>query len=217
MFHVCHNQEQTNASDRLSKVSSFIVVLQFRFQSSYTPEDVVCIDESNVPFRGHLSFRQYTPNKRHRYGIKVFQLCVAGGQTWTLKVYAGKEKTHEIAVSEKVGIELMDGFLDSGRTLYTDNWYTSVSLSKTLIGRKTHLVGTLRLNRKLNPPDVVNAKLKEGEVRALQNKDKTIVLKWKDKIDVLMLSTMHDGPMETYLDRGKEVSKPSVVLEFNKS
>ncbi|CAH1977516.1 unnamed protein product [Acanthoscelides obtectus] len=87
----------------------------------------------------------------------------------------------------------MEGLLDDGRTLYTDNWYTSVALSKTLIKHSTHLGGTLRSNSRYNPPDAVKAKLNKGDVIAQQNEDKTVVLKWQDKRDVLVLSTKHDS------------------------
>lgn len=50
---------------------------------------------------------------------------------------------------------------------------------------------TLKSNRKLNPPDVVKAKLKKNEVIARESDTGIVVLKWKDKRDVLMLSTMH--------------------------
>lgn len=216
MFHLCDNEQPRLPNDRLFKISPLLDILQQKFKESYIPEELVCIDESNVPFRGRIHFRQYIPNKRHRYGIKVFKLCVSGGYTWSFKVYTGKEeRDDDTSVAEKVVQELMNGLLDSGRTLYTDNWYTSVSLSKKLIQRDTHLVGTLRVNRKNNPPDVVKQKLKKGEVIAQQNEDKTVVLKWRDKRDVLMLSTKHDDSLVRFVHRGQEKSKPAVVMEYN--
>lgn len=216
MFHLSNNEELINPEDRLHKISKFLNMLEKNFKESYYPEEEVCIDESNVPFRGRIYFRQYLPNKRYKYGIKVFKLCVNGGYTWSFKVYTGKERVQEISVSEKIVKELMNGLLDTGRTLYTDNWYTSVSLSENLIQWQTHLVGTLRSNRKNNPPDVVKAKLRRGEVVAQQNQNKTVVCKWKDKRDVLMLSTKHDDSMVTVHRRGQEVHKPTMVVEYNK-
>lgn len=216
MFHTTDNDRQRNVDDRLYKISDVLNMIQSKFQEAYTPEDVVCIDESNVTFRGRIHFRQYIPNKRHRYGIKVFKLCVTGGYTWAFKVYTGKEKTENTFVSEKVVTELMDGLFNSGRTLFSDNWYTSVSLADKMIEKKTHLVGTLRVNRKGNPPEVIKSKLRKGDVVARQNKNKTIVLKWKDKRDVLMLSTKHDDSVTTFMKKGKECTKPAVVLDYNK-
>ena len=65
-------------------------------------------------------------------------------------------------------------------------------LANKLIESKTHLVRTLRVNRKHLPPGVKNAKLKPGDVKAAENRDGIIVaLKWKHKRDVLLLSTKH--------------------------
>lgn len=110
----------------------------------------------------------------------------------------------------------MEGLLDTGRTLSTDNWYTSVSLAENLTQLHTHLVGTLRANRKYNPPDVVKAKLRKGDILAQQNENKTVVCKWKDKRDVLMLITKHDDSMVTVNRRGQEINKPAMVVEYNK-
>jgi hypothetical protein len=57
-------------------------------------------------------------------------------------------------------MDLVDDYLDFGRTLYVDNWYTSISLVHQLIERKTYLVGTLRSNRNYNPDYVIKKKKK---------------------------------------------------------
>jgi len=81
-------------------------------------------------------------------------------------------------------MELAEDYLDKGRTMYTDNWYTSVTLANQLLNRSTNLVGTLRSNRKFNPVSVVKAKLKKGEIMSSQSQKNIVVLKWKDKRDV---------------------------------
>lgn len=85
-----------------------------------------------IPFVGHLSFRQYIKNKRHRYGIKIFKLCINDGYTIGFKIYAGQETIPGVAVSTKILMELAADYLDEGRTMFTDNWYTSVSLANEL-------------------------------------------------------------------------------------
>lgn len=179
------------------------------------PKEKVCIDESVVPFLGRLIFRQYLKNKRHRYGVKIFKLCVEGGYTLQYKIYSGKEKEPTKDVSAKVVMELMEPYLNFGRTVYTDNWYTSVPLAKTLGENKTHLVGTLRKNRKGIPKEVVTAKLKKGEIMAKKNEDNIVVLKWKDKRDVLMLSTKHGDEMKDIDVRGGKKKKPVAAIDYN--
>lgn len=59
-------------------------------------------------------------------------------------------------------MKLCDTILDQRRTLYVDNFYTSVNLASRLLKRKTHLVGTIRCNRKDNPEMVKKEKFKKG-------------------------------------------------------
>jgi len=97
-----------------------------------------------VLWRGRLQFRQYIQNKRHRYGIKIFKLCINNFYTVGFKIYAGKEADKVQRVSTKVVLEMAEDYLDMGRTMYTDNWYSSYDLAIELLNRKTHLVGTIQ-------------------------------------------------------------------------
>jgi hypothetical protein len=83
----------------------------------------------------------------------------------------------------------MSSLLDTGRTLCTDNFYTSVTLAHELIKRKTHLVGTVRTNRKMNCVDVTKQKIKKNEILARESNTGIVMLKWCYKRVVLMLST----------------------------
>lgn len=139
------------------------------YQNVYTPGEKVCIDESLVAWRGRLIFRQYIPNKRAKYGIKVFKLCTEKGYTWNLIVYCGKSKEPNTEVSEKVVLSLAEGLFNEGRTMYADNYYTSVTLALRMRKRKTHLVGTLRSNRKYLPKGVTNTKAMPAVRKVFQN------------------------------------------------
>ncbi|KIH62942.1 hypothetical protein ANCDUO_06765, partial [Ancylostoma duodenale] len=175
------------------KISEFLHLFNKACQDSFRPGRELCIDESLVPFRGRIVFRQYIPSKRHRHGIKLFKMCTKGGYTYRTIVYAGKQLQKRIAsVSEEVVMALMEGLLDSGRVLFTDNYYTSIPLAEALIMRKTNLVGTVRRNRKGLPPNIISRKLKKGQQMAQQKRNGVLVLEWRDKRDVLMLPTMHD-------------------------
>lgn len=54
-----------------------------------------------LKFMDRLSFKQYIKNKRHRFGIKEFKLCILSCYTIALKVYAGKDASHEDSVGDK--------------------------------------------------------------------------------------------------------------------
>lgn len=216
MWHFSNNEE-CPPGDRLFKIQPLLDCLLERFQLAVVPDKDICIDETMVPFRGRLTFLQYIKNKRHKFGIKLFKLCLKDGYTWNVKIYCGKEARSGIPVSSSVVMKLMQDLLDSGRVLYTDNYYTSIHLAHQLLERSTYLVGTLRSNRKLNPPDVVKAKLKKNEVIAQESDTGVVVLKWKDKRDVLMLSTIH-GEDTTAVETRKGVAhKPDMIIDYNNS
>ncbi|KAI5632386.1 transposase IS4 domain-containing protein [Phthorimaea operculella] len=93
------------------------------------------------------------------------------------------------------------------RTVATDNWYSSLELAYELLKKETHLIGTLRKNRRGLPKTVTGKKLKPREFVAQQNEDGITVLKWKDKRDVLMLSTKHDDKFVRMQIKGKTIVK----------
>lgn len=213
-LHFGNNEEVTD--DRLHKLTPLLEKLRESFQQPIIPSEYLCIDETLVPFRGRLRFRQYISNKRHKFGIKLFKLCLKDGYTYNFQVYCGKSKDLNVSVPSKIVMELMGNLLDKGRTLCTDNYYTSVSLAVSLLRRNTHLIGTLRSNRKFNPRSVIEKKLKVGEAIAEECSQGVIVQKWRDKRDVLILSTKHANEMVTVRRRGTEIQKPRNIVEYNK-
>lgn len=162
---------------------------------------------------------QYIPGKRHKYGIKLFKLCDDDGYTLDLIVYEGKITNRLSNVATDVVMKLCQPYLGVGRSVVTDKFYTSVELAKKLLEKNTHLIGTLRKNRKGLPKKVIQQKLQKGEMIALENDDGILVLKWKDKRDVLALSTKHSTGFVTCKskrNRNKIVMKPTVIADYNR-
>ena len=82
-----------------------------------------------------------------------------------------------------------------------------------LFQRKTHTVGTLRMNRKGVPKDLSKLKLKRGETDFRTCPPITIMV-WHDKRDVHMITTAHDAAMavvpgKTDRSSGQPVQKPN--------
>ena len=208
--------------DKLYKLRPLIDHLFEKFQEVYTPSQNVSIDESLLLWKGRLSFKQYIPLKRARFGIKTFMLCEDSGYTYRFKIYTGKENVvlaqQELSLSERVVADLMQPLLEVGYHLYTDNWYTSIPLYKYLHQHGTLACGTIRSNRKGFPEQVKNAKLKKGEVMACHS-DELMALKFKDKKDVHMLSTIHDHSMVHRPDRrhrNQRQTTPACIFDYNK-
>lgn len=210
------NNEEAAADNRLCKIENVINKFIHSFQSYYTPAEKICIDESVVPWRGRLVFRQYLPKKRHRYGIKLYKLCAEKGYTWNMSVYIGKDSDGETSATEQVVMKLAQSLLNEGRTLYVDNFYTGIPLAFKLLDKKTHLVGTLRSNRKYIPQAVKLSKLKKGQLIAKETSEGVTVLKWRDQRDVFMLTTRHVGDVTVPVKvKQKEIQKPVCILDYD--
>lgn len=81
-----------DTNDRLCKITPLLELVKQVYKSTLVPDEAVCIDETLVPFRGRVKFRQYIPNKRHKFGMKLFKICVQGGYTNDFRVYCGNDK-----------------------------------------------------------------------------------------------------------------------------
>ena len=134
-------------------------------RKSYVPDKNICIDESMMLWRGRLLFRPYISNKKHKYGIKLYELSESDGRVMKIKIFSGKseETDNNVGHTTDVVLHLLEDYLDKGYTVYMDKFYNSVTLTKLLNTRKTYVCGTLQNNREGNPRDVVNHKLKKGE------------------------------------------------------
>lgn len=213
------DNENADISNRLYKIKPLVDYISQKFQDCVTPSCNVCVDETLVPFRGRLAFLQYIKNKRHKFGVKLFKLCIEDGYTYDFKIYCGTEKNNLTdSVPTSIVMELCKNLLDCGRTIFVDNYYTSIELAHKLLNRQTHLVGTLRKNRKGNPKDVIAEKLRKGEVIAKESNSGVVILKWCDKREVLMLTTKHTNTMVTVKSKnGAERQKPEVIKDYNQN
>lgn len=146
---------------------------------------------------------------------------------------------------------MMAPYLGKGHILYTDNWYTSPYLSQYLHMKSTGSCGTVKPNRKFMPkfpvdeqvllphasssdtPDTDDQdKLTQHQKRKAKRarnpksiirkkNDKIIALKWVDRRDVHVLSTIHKGDV---IDSGKlhhktrkPYMKPDVIVDYTQN
>ncbi|XP_069363497.1 piggyBac transposable element-derived protein 4-like [Maniola hyperantus] len=213
-----HFSENDDAStSRLHKIQPILDRFNNIMADLYYPEANLSIDESMVLWRGRLVFRQYIKNKKHKYGVKLYELCESSGIVMKIRVYKGKSERPPPGVlhSTEVILDLMEGYLEKGHTIYADNFYNSPDLTRRLSERKTYICGTLRKMRKNLPKDVTNAKLKRGKLAAKSCNDIT-VCKWKDKRDVLVISNKHQLQLVNVRNRNGKVSlKPNIVADYN--
>lgn len=161
---VVHSCQEEPTGTKVKKVKGLIDLLVERFNECFQPQENMVIDESVVPFTGRLKYRQFIKNKRHRYGVKLFKLCAPPCYTLQMKIYAGKDEEEGRNLTKNVVMQLAHPYLNFGRTLFTDNFYTSIQLAHELNEKKTHLTGTLRANRKDIPKEIIAKKLKKRRI-----------------------------------------------------
>ena len=74
-------------NDRLGKIRPLFDKLERKYKRIFTPGEHIVIDETLISWRERLIFKQYIPNKAHRYGMKLFKLFSTTGYTcvvsWT--------------------------------------------------------------------------------------------------------------------------------------
>lgn len=70
---------QVDDNNRPYKCQAVLDMFIEKFKDVYIPGRSICVDESMVPWKGRLKFRQYIPSKKHRYGMKLYKLCTAQG------------------------------------------------------------------------------------------------------------------------------------------
>lgn len=137
---------------KLFKLKPVLDYIGDKFSSVYTPERNISIDESLMLWKGRLSWKQFIPIKRDRFGIKSFELCEScSGYIWKFVVYTGKEADtakKNVNLSTRVVLTLAEDLLDKGYIIFMDNYYSSPDLATKLVQQNTDAVGTLRLNRK---------------------------------------------------------------------
>nr|CAH7726170.1 unnamed protein product [Callosobruchus chinensis] len=206
---------------KLFKVKPVLDHLQRKFMSVYIPGKNISVDESLIGWKGRLSWKQYIPSKRKRFGIKLFMLCESStGYIYNFIVYTGAStnygpKYNDEPVASRIVLSLADSLLNKGHCLFLDNFYSSPDLAQKLAGQRTDCVGTMRINRKGIPVEIKAKKLEKGESIAMFTK-KQMIMKWKDKKDVIMISSIHDNKIVEIEKRGKIIKKPEVVLSYNK-
>lgn len=217
------HSSELNGTSRLRKVKPLLYKLIHNFKKAYKPGKELSLDESLLLFRGRLSFRIYLKNKRARYGVKFYELSTHDGYVLNLEIYQGKDPVEENesnssnSKTQNIVFRLMDPYLDKGHHIYMDNYYNSVKLSTLLLDRKTHSTGTLRSNRKQNPKEVTSKKLKKGEL-IWKRKDEVYVTKWKDKREVLSITTAHHPQLvEAFNKRGQSKMKSIDVENYTKN
>ena len=167
-----------------------------KLQDIYTPEEQLTIDKAICPFRGSIFFHVQIKGKRHKYGIKMFELCKAiSGYIYNLDIYTGTHPTnseHKTAFS--VVERLCDKIKGKGHCVHMDRWFSSTKIFDHLWGWKTKAVGTVMSNKKEKPKQAFSGKLKKGK-KISRQWNHLLAINWEDIRDVFLLTTAHEDEL----------------------
>ncbi|XP_066593224.1 piggyBac transposable element-derived protein 4-like [Prorops nasuta] len=219
-LHFANNDELGN--HLLKKVKPVIDDLRVKFSRTIFPGKNLCIDESLVLWKGRLMFKQYLLFTRNRFGIKVFELVdCKSGFLINFIVYTGSTTDFikcGLGISGDIVAHFLVPYFHKGHVIFIANWYSSPQLSEFLHDKNTGMCGTLRKNRKSVPK--LNAKLNKGQVEVAHN-DVWLILKWMDKKEVYMLTTVHKLGFSYTVKKdwktGENVIKPTCIFEYNQN
>ena len=225
--------------DALKKIRELFDHVNRVFGKKFSPDQELCIDEYLSLWKGRLSFRVYIPNKRERYGIKMYMLCESRtGYLLGIIIYTGATSEYpepsntflhkpfaEFGNPSKVVMSLRDKYLGQGYSLTVDNLYTSPELAKFLYENRTDIYGTLRRKKGL-PEDFWNWKPTKGEPPQVMFCGHLLVLRWNDVSKeksnklVSMLSTKHTGKLvfvKNHFRTKEPIYKPDVIVDYNRT
>ncbi|KAL1276403.1 hypothetical protein QQF64_036026 [Cirrhinus molitorella] len=139
-------------------------------------------------------------------------MIIYSGSTTDIQHYQG------LGISGSVVMTLPAPYLRKGHVLYIDNRYSSPTLFQHLLSLGTGACGTVRPNRKRMP--TFSCKMKKGEVKWIRANGSQLAVKWHDRRDVHVLTTIHPTGMAATGKlshiTGQPKMKPVCVLEYNK-
>ncbi|XP_069157023.1 piggyBac transposable element-derived protein 4-like [Procambarus clarkii] len=222
-LHFASNEDWTE-DDRLWQVRHYMNEVIRKFRDFYVPAQKLVIDESLVLFKGRVAFKQYIPSKQNRFGLKFFVLCdCETGYVLHMILYSASDVDipgiNPHGFSGSVVKSLIAPWMNKGHILYTDNYqyYISPMLARFLNENRTELVGTVKPGRR--EMSVFDNKLEVGDCQLRKCDQIQYSVSWKDKREVNLLTTVHDGTM---VNSGKvnrvmqePVYKPDCVLYYN--
>ncbi|CAF1078567.1 unnamed protein product [Rotaria sordida] len=159
-FDTLTTRDQRLKEDKLAPIRDLWVMFLAQLRIRYTPGESLTVDEQLISTRGHCRLLQYNPSKPGKYGLKIFWCC-GSSTAYPLngEVYLGRQSKTAAAAKNTNCIRdlvkrLVHPWINSGRTVTTDNYFTSVELAEDLLGLNTTLVGTMQRNKKEIPREL---------------------------------------------------------------
>ena len=213
-FDLTNTRQTRRLQTKFAPMGSIFDMWEQKLSRPFIPYEYVTVDETLVPFRGRCSFKQYMPSKPAKYGLKFWCLCDAKtAYCLRMRPYLGTDHgaVRTTGLGKTVVLDLTER-LDAGRTVVTDNFFTSLELLRDLRGRNLGLVGTVRKNRRELPPEFTTKRSEAGSSVFGFNVDATLVSYAPKKNKRVVLVSSEHSKEEIDATTGK----PEIILTYNK-
>ena len=219
--------------EKLRKVESFVNCFKTKCRELYQPRQNVATDERMVKSRHRSGIRQYIKDKPTKWGIKLWVIAdSSNGYTIDFDIYIGKAAGRDVSANGlgyDVVMKLMQPYLNQGYHLFVDNFYTSVTLFKTLFTLGVPATGTIIETRRNFPAALKNGKAwakgkERGDMR-WERDAPCLALQWIDNKVVSLLTTIDNANDRIQVNRKsknagvwstKVVYQPKTVTNYNK-
>ena len=204
--------------DPLAPIRMIVQYVNSKLTDAYTPGRFITVDEQLVEFHGRVGFRRYIPTKPGKFGIEVYW-SVDAENSFPLQclVYIGEktlsmqEKQTSSSIPEAIVWRVTKPFLNKGRNITGDNYFSSLHLCQRLLEKRTTYVGTMKQNKRENPPAAKRTTgRRRGDCIHYYTNDATLCSFWdKGKNPVLLISTQHKT------QNNQNDAKPEIVRFYN--
>ncbi|CAC5394082.1 unnamed protein product [Mytilus coruscus] len=89
--------------DPLYKVKPLLTHFNTAFQQEYTTHRNIAVDETMIPFKGRVQFKQYMPQKPHKWGVKAWVLADSQhSYIQYVDIYPGRNATPQTHLGSSV-------------------------------------------------------------------------------------------------------------------
>jgi len=215
-------------TDKLYKVSSFISVLNTRFQQFGIFHKYLSVDEM-VPYYGHHSAKMYLRGKPIRFGYKLWVLASDNGYPYNVQVYCGKTTSlpgnqPDNGLGYRVVTSLRACITNPHvHEVYFDNFFSSYILLSSLRDMNIKATGTVRENRLKSFPltDSKQMKKERGFYEAKCDM-RLMAVKWNDNQCVTVATNfstvepLHKAKRWSSAKKSTiDLPQPAVVREYN--
>ena len=147
-LHFVDNSEQ-DQTNKDYKIWPIIDQLNKSFQENYSNEPTPSTDKHMTKFKGRYSMRQYLKMKPIKWGFKLWFPCASSnGYLYEFDLYLGKKQNVAGNLGEGVVMQLSEKLKGTFCTLFFDNLFNSLLLTKKVFEENIYAIWTVRSNQK---------------------------------------------------------------------